>query len=135
MTQYITSCNLMNFDIITCLSKSKFIYWKQNRNYSIDDIVFFYVGKPYSRLMFCFRVVEINIESPKTLYEYYKQQEKGRYKNNPYVKLELLYELPEKGLSLKELLAHGLKTVQCTTKADDELISYIDIIYSKHTEE
>ena len=128
MTQYITSCNLSNFDLLSCLSKSRIVYWKQNRNYLVDDIIFFYVGRPYSRLMYCFKVIETDIQSPPTLYEYYQQQEKGRYKNNPFVKLELMYELPEEGLRLKELMAHGLKTVQCTTKADDELLEYIKII-------
>ena len=76
--------------------------------------------------MFCCLVVKTNIITPPTLYDYYKQQNNGKYKDYPFVELKLKYKLPEKGFSLQELLDNGLKTVQCTTKASSTLIEYID---------
>lgn len=125
MDNYIISCNPERFDIIQYWTHSNEVYWKQTKKFCIGDQVYVYVGKPYSRLMFQCEVTDINIPSITDENGYYSTYDSGRNKDKPFMKIILKEELPDKGLTLNDLFKHGLKTVQCTTKADEELIKYI----------
>lgn len=71
-------------------------------------------------------IIETDIAAESVDSDYYRSQTATkRSKNKPYMKLKLLCELSGRGLSLSELLERGLKTVQCTTEASDELKNYL----------
>jgi len=124
MKEYVISCNLSQFDLISHFEHSKTVIWKQTKPCVSGDSVFVYVGRPHSRLFYKCKVVEANIPECPEGNPFYKDKI-GRQKNPKYMKLKLSEILPETGLSLAELQDHGLKTVQCSTQVSEELHDYI----------
>lgn len=122
MTEYVVSCNPERFDILKHLETSKTIWWKQRKPCKIGDIVYMYLGRPYSRLFYSFEVIETDALSPTDMPNFYRNSPK---KNDKYMCLKLLEGLPSQDLSLDDLLSHGLKTVQCSTEVSAQLHNYI----------
>lgn len=128
MNYYIVSCNPDKFDIVDHFKNSVELLWKRTNTFMVGDQVYIYVGRPFSRLMFSCEVTENDILSIPKDSNYYSVICGGRNKDKPFVKMILKERLPEEKLSLPELITHGLKTVQCSTKANDELINYIKYV-------
>lgn len=123
MKKYVMICNIAKFDIIKQFAEVDSIVWKNNRNCKLDDIIYLYVGRPYSRLMYKCVVVEENSECPKEM-EYYATVSKTS--QIEYMRLKLIDALPNEGFGLSDLIANGLKTVQCSTEVSENLSNYID---------
>ena len=130
MNEFVISCNLNQFDLVQFFEKNNKIVWKQTKKCNIGDIVYIYVGRPYSRLFFKCSVVAANISTCPPGNPFYENNT-GRQKNPLFMELQLDKVLPECGLSLQQLLDNGLKTVQCSTQVSDELHRYILRIISK----
>ena len=124
MKEYVISCNLKQFDLISHFEQNKTIVWKQTKPCDFGDMVYVYIGRPYSRLFYKCKVIEANISKTPEENSFY-MNEYRRQKNPIYMRLEIIGTLPEKGLALVELQAHGLKTVQCSTQVSKELHDYI----------
>ena len=122
MNAFVVVGNLQRFDIVDYFKSNKTVIWKQVSKCETGDRVFIYVGRPLSRLVYECRITkkDVSIEGIHYLLPY-----AGKRKQ-PHMELELIRELPVEGLSLKTLLDKGLKTVQCSTRIDDELKKYID---------
>lgn len=127
MSEYVVSCNPRSFDIVRYFSDKAQVVWKQAKTCRIGDAIYIYVGRPYSRIMYRCIVQETNLLMPGKN-EYYLTHSVGRNKNRPYMTIELQCQMPDYGLSLEELTANGLKTVQCTTQVSKELGEYIEKI-------
>lgn len=117
---FITTCNLGRFDLIEHFNSDTYVVWKDISKCRIDDIVYVYVGRPYSQLMYKCRVIEKNCDVSNCNYIELNVQKKKEF-----MKLELMSELSTK-IPLNELLEHGLKTVQCSTQAAEQLIDFIN---------
>lgn len=128
MNEYVISCNLDKFDLITHFQKNKTVIWKQTKPHVIGDLVYIYVGRPYSRLFYKCIITQIDITQCPEESIFYKNGS-GRSRNPKYMELALDKVLPEKKeLTLVELQKNGLKTVQCTTRVLDELHSYLKCV-------
>ena len=122
----ITSCNPDKFNLSEHFKKESQILWRQTKACEAGDKVFIYVGRPQSRLLYECEIMEINIPPESIDSDYYRNQPiSNRSKNKPYMKLRYVRRLDEAGLTLPNLLSHGLKTVQCTTEASPELQEYL----------
>jgi hypothetical protein len=98
--------------------------WKQVKNCSVGDIVYVYVGRPYSKLFYKCLVTQADIilsDSEMQKHNYLRNENKDR----KYMTLEMKSTLNVEGLDLQSLFAHGLKTVQCSTEINESLESYI----------
>ncbi len=126
MKTLIVTCTPDRFDIISHFSSCNEVVWRQTKSCQVGDLAYIYVGRPLSRIAYLCKVKATNIQGSEISLEYYqRQQATSRNRNKPYMKLELLTELNYEGLALADLLNHGLKTVQCTTEASDELKKYL----------
>lgn len=61
MREYIISCNLNQFNLLSHFEHNKTVIWKQTKPCVSGDSVFVYVGRPYSRLFYKCRVIESDI--------------------------------------------------------------------------
>ena len=122
MNTFVVVGNVQRFDIVEHFKHCNTVIWKQMSKGQIGDEAYIYLGRPYSRLAYKCSIVEVNVNAENV--EYLSPYE-GKKKPS-YMKLELIKELPSGELDLTHLLDKGLKTVQCATKIDDELKSYID---------
>lgn len=122
MNAFVVAGNVQRFDIAEHFKHSNTVIWKQVANGQIGDVVYIYLGRPYSRLAYKCYIAEVNVDAKNVEY---LSQYKGKRKPS-YMRLELIKELPAGELDLIQLLDRGLKTVQCATKIDDGLKSYIE---------
>ena len=127
MKEYVVSCNPTNFDIVKHFSNTGDVVWRQTKPCQVGDIVYIYVGRPYSAIKYCCVVIEANINASEINTPFYKQQSvTKRNREKPFMRLRLEQTLNEDGLRLPELIEHGLKTVQCTTMVNAPLKRYLD---------
>lgn len=122
MNAFVVVGNMKRFDIVNHFESNDSVIWKQVSKCEIGDEVYIYVGRPLSRIMYKCRIQKKDVDSEKV--EYLLSYEGKR--KPAYMELELVKTLSSDGLNLKQLLDHGLKTVQCSTMMDDGLKAYIE---------
>lgn len=126
MRTLILTCTPNRFDIVSYFNCNDMITWRQTKFCEPGDQAYVYVGRPLSCIKYLCEIIETDIAAGSVDSDYYRAEvATKRTQNKPYMKLKLLYELSGIGLSLSALLEHGLKTVQCTTEASDELRNYL----------
>lgn len=128
MVEWVITCNLSYYDIEGAFKKLKKIDWKQSTNIKSGDIVFIYVGKPYSAIRYKCIVNKVDLTTPEiddiefnldnTVYSDYER----------YMKLELQEKYDNIKLKKDMLLENGLKTIQGPSRASDELVNYISVV-------
>lgn len=59
--EWIVPANPKYYDVIHCFDDTDYILWKQSSNIEIGDIVYLYVGEPYSSILYQCEAVEVNI--------------------------------------------------------------------------
>ena len=101
--EWIIPANPKYFDIETSIQNSNTITWKQSSNIKINDIVYLYVAKPISAIMYKFKVIDINIP--------YKYQDKN-LKIQKTMKIDLIKRYEPGILSLDKIKEFGIKTVR-----------------------
>lgn len=122
------SCNIEEYDIIRAFRELKVIEWKQVlNNVAVNDIVYIYVGKPYSQILYKCRINKVNLEKV-TIDDknYWKNpNDFGTYKR--YMEIEFIKEFPRNQLlSNENLKKYGLGNIQSQASASKELISFIE---------
>ena len=126
MKELIVSCNLKKFDLISYVQDHESVFWKQTKTVRRGDRVYIYVGAPHSRLYYRCDVLDCDLKYSSILmpyYPYYSDQ-----KPTKYMKLGKIKELPLNGLALSNLLANGVKTVQCSTEVSSVFHDYLSSI-------
>lgn len=132
MRTLIITCTPDRFDIASHFNSCDIITWRQTKPCQPGDKAYVYVGRPLSCIKYLCEIIETDITTDAIDSDYYNTQTPTkRSKNKPFMKLKLLYEFTGKELSLNELVQHGLKTVQCTTEASDDLKKYIASVTEK----
>ena len=101
--EWIVPANARYYDVANCFNDTSEIIWKQSSSIHINDIVYLYVGEPFSRIMYKCLVVEVNIP-----YEYKDKNIKMNY----VMKLKLLKKFETEKYSFKFLNLNGIKTVR-----------------------
>ena len=122
MNAFIVVGNIRKFDIVDHFKKCNTVIWKQVSKCEIGDEVYVYVGQPLSRLIYKCRITRKNVDIEGIGY---LSSLIGTRKKS-FMELELIQELASGDLGLKALMKNGLKTVQCSTMANNDLRAYID---------
>lgn len=120
MKEYIISCNVKRFDVISFVSEHGTLYWRQSKAVNPGDVIYIYVGVPYSRLYYTCVVLQSNLDSCPDTMSYYQDNKAKRY-----MKLGDIKALPEEGLYLQDLTDNGVKTVQCSTEVSLKFHEYL----------
>ena len=114
---WIVPANPKYYDIITHFEHDKTINWKQSSSVHVKDIVYLYVGSPYSSVLYKCEVTEVNIP-------YAYQDENVSMKHTMHLKLLKKYE-PGK-ISFKALNNLGIKAIRGPRKITEEIARKID---------
>ncbi len=115
--EWIVPANPKYFDIDEALKESNTIMWKQTTDIKVNDIVYIYVGKPYSSIMYKFRVIEANIP--------YKYKDEN-LKIQKAMKIDLLVRYKKGKLSFDRLKDFGVNAIRSQRYMPLALSKYIN---------
>ena len=101
--EWLVPANPSYYDIIGHFEKEDITTWKQSSDVLVGDIVYMYVGSPYSSLMYKCVALEVNIPCS------YKDKNVSMSR---LMKLKLLEKYDKDQYSLDELKKYGIKSVR-----------------------
>lgn len=125
MNTWIIPCNIKYFDLFTHFENTDWMLWKGVSKTSVGDIVYLYLGSPYSEIRYKCRVSEINVnqeEVKKSGIDLLLKETKNR-KN--MIRIQLQKVFPEKLFGYWTLKEHGLVSVQSQMRISKELQDYL----------
>ena len=112
--EWLIPANPNYFDVIKYFREEKDLMWKQSTDIHSGDIVYIYVGKPYSSIMFKCSVLETNIP-----YEY-----SGNVNMKYVMKLKLLKKYRKDEINFEELKSFGIKAIRGPRKVSKEITKF-----------
>jgi len=121
--EWVIPCNEKYYDHRGAFANLDYIDWRQSTNVSVGDIIYIYVGRPSSSLMYKCEALDVDIVNPSNNDMEYSStlDQTGRY-----MRLRLIESYPEGKYKREDLLENGLKTVQGPTKATPELVAWLE---------
>ena len=123
-------CNINDYNVISAFKELKAVEWKQVlSSVCVNDIVYIYVGKPYSQILYKCRINKVNLEHA-TIDDRKFWSDPNNYGNyKRYMEIEPIKEYSKNRLLGNEnLLQYGLTNVQGQASADERLVQYIENI-------
>lgn len=107
------------------------INWKQSTNIEAGDIVYIYIGKPYSSIKYKCIATKVDIREPEIDDKEFVIQG-DRYTNyGRYMEIKLLKEFDDEIFSIYKLKENGLKSIQGPLKITLQLRDYIKSMEEK----
>lgn len=131
MENWIIACNTKYYDIIGAFGKFDKIVWKQSTNIEKGELVYIYVGRPYSQIRYKCIANKVNLKQ-EDIEDIEFEIDDNEYENyGRYMELQLVESYDNEKLGLNYLKDNGLKSVQGPSRVSDELKKYIDKIIQK----
>lgn len=109
---WIIPANPKYYDMINCFNNTKEIMWKQSSDIHVNDIVYIYLGSPYSRVMYKCKATSVNIP--------YNYSDKN-ISINKGMKLSLISVLNDK-YTFDYLKSKGVKAIRGPRKIDKNVL-------------
>jgi len=110
--EWIVPANPNYYDVIHCFRDTDTILWKQSNHIHIGDIVYLYVGKPYSSILYQCEVLEVNIP-----YEY----EDKNLAMKKAMKLKLQRTFGKDAFPFDKLKKYGVTSIRGPRSMPNEL--------------
>lgn len=129
MENWIVPCNVKFFDIVNHFQKNDMVAWVRTSAIRKDDIVFLYLGAPYSQIKYKCKVEEEDIPEADVLSKYsYAVRPSDKYdlKKKKYVLLKKIEEFDDGKFDLNSLRANGLGQVQKQARVDRRLLMFLE---------
>lgn len=127
--EWIISANHTKYNYDKSFEDFDFVDWRQVAKFNIDDIVYIYNTKPYSKLGYKTKVEEINLSFSQIRDDMVYWKDKTLYqqaKKNKFVRLRLIKKIDTLNIYLEDMMRHGLNGApQGPVKINDELSNYI----------
>lgn len=101
--EWIVPANPKFYDVITEFQNRDTITWKQSSNIKVGDIVYLYVGSPYSAILYKCEAIEVNIP-----HEYQDEN----LSMNRVMRIKLLKKYPKDKYSFSKLNEYGIRAVR-----------------------
>ncbi len=101
--EWLIPSNPYYYDIESAFAKEDTILWKQPLNIHLNDIIYLYVGQPYSAILYQCQVIELNIP--------YSYQTK-KLSMKTVMRIQLLRTYPKTAFPLEKLKTYGVTTVR-----------------------
>ncbi|MBQ9314805.1 MAG: MmcQ/YjbR family DNA-binding protein [Clostridia bacterium] len=98
------------FDIISYLDKHKVITWDKALGVLTNDLIYIYVGAPYSSILYKCKVIDVVPNS---------------YTKKKNITMEVLEKYDKEKYPMKLLKEHGLKTVRWAHSMPAELVEFM----------
>lgn len=103
INEWLIPANAKYYDMVSCFEDSEELLWKQSSNIHENDIVYLYVGVPYSKIFYKCRAIEVNID--------YKYSDEV-LSINKAMKLKLVEDYKDKDYNLDLLKSFGVKAIR-----------------------
>ncbi len=122
--RWIMPCSIKFYDVIKHFESHNQIVWKKPYSIKKNDLVYIYVGRPYSEIKYRCRVVDDNLDEDTIKNNKYAVP-RGRRFDYKYTLLELECSYPEGTFKYLDLKEHGLTQVQKQARVSKELSDYL----------
>ena len=117
--EWLVPANPKYFDIEKALKENNTMIWKQSTDIKVNDIIYIYVGAPFSSIMYKFRVIETNIR--------YKYKDEN-IKIQRAMKIDLIARYKKEQLSFSKLKDFGVNAIRSQRYMPLALSEYINKI-------
>jgi len=114
--EWVVPANPKYYDVVNCFNNTNHVIWKQSSSIKVGDIVYLYVGAPYSCIMFKCKAVKTNIP--------YNYQD-SNLTISMTMDLELLETYPHDKLTFKIISDYGLTSIRGPRRMPKKLLDYI----------
>lgn len=101
--EWLIPANPEYYDIVGAFKNTDILTWKQSSKVRIGDIIYIYVAKPYSAILFQCEAIEVNIP-----YTYQSKNVAMSY----VMRLRLLKKYNQSIFSLEKLKEYGVKSIR-----------------------
>lgn len=115
--EWLVPANPQYYDIIHCFDDTDTILWKQSSHIQIGDIVYMYVAKPYSAILYKCQAIEVNIP-----YQYQDKNLSMKYT----MKIKLLEKYPQGLYTFDVLKQYGIRAVRGPRYMPQKLLQKIN---------
>lgn len=128
--KWIIPCNIKKFNVIEHFKNNDEVVWKNSFTIRTGDIVYIYLGAPYSEIRY--RCVVVSDTVSEEILQKNEYAIQSRLSNNyfskktKYIQLKLEHEFSEGFLKLEKLKMHGLGQVQIQARVNRNLRMYIE---------
>lgn len=116
-TNWLIPANPKYYDVINCFNDTDIISWKQSSNVNVGDLVYLYVAVPYSAILYCCQVLEVNIPH---------QYADDNLSMSKVMRLKLLNRFPQDKFTFDVLKSYGVKSIRGPRSMPKELERFID---------
>ena len=132
MTEWVITCNLKSYDVVSAFKKLDELEWKQSTNVEVGDMIYIYVGAPTSAIQYRCKAIAVNLPKGKIDDSEFiiDDSNYGNYGN--YMRLCLLDTYNDDRLKYAALKKNGLKTVQGPSKITEEFSAYLNEINNSY---
>ncbi len=113
---WLVPANPKYYDVIKAFKENNEIIWKQSSDIHVGDLVYLYVGEPYSKVMYKCMATEINIP-----YDY----KDSNLTINKVMKIKLLEELDDRDYTFTYLNKIGIKAIRGPRKIGKEIVKLL----------
>lgn len=120
--EWIVPANPKYYDIINCFNDTDVIEWKQSSDIHVGDVVYIYVGAPYSSILYKCRVDEVNIP-----FEYKDKN----LSMNRVMRIKLLKKYNKDEISFSRLNELGINMIRGPRKISKEISKNINYLTKK----
>ena len=114
--EWIIPANASYFDVIDYFNSNEEVIWKQSSNIKDGDIVYIYVGSPYSALLYKTKAINTNME-------YFSNR---RNRNSNGMLLKVLKSYPQDKFTFKKLNELGVKAIRGPRHITEDLKKELD---------
>lgn len=139
MKYWIIPCNIKSYNVIGAFQALKSIDWKQSRNLKsaeVGDLVLIYLSAPYSCIKYVCKIKVVNKSKVTIDDRSFVINGENYVDYGNHMELELIDELVEGSLSLKDLQEKGMKgAVQGPRSINGELLEFVLRHLSSDTKE
>lgn len=125
---WVVPCSVKFYDVVGHLKERDTIVWRKVSALKQGDVVYLYLGSPYSEIKFKCHIIEDNIDEATLKDNAYAIKESDSLRKYKYIKLKLDYTYPDGVLSLDKLREHGLGQTQIQARTDRRLQAFIDSV-------
>lgn len=114
--EWIIPANPKYYDMIDCFNDTNTMTWKYSNNIEIKDIVYLYIAKPYSAILYKCEVIEVNIP-----YEYKDEN----LTMSKVMKIKLFEKYDKEQYTIDLLHHYGVKAIRGPRGVPEALSKYI----------
>lgn len=125
---WIVPCSVKFYDVVAHMEQNKTIVLRKVSALREGDIVYLYLGAPYSEIKYKCHIVNDNIDEDLLKENAYAIRQVNTQRKQRYLLLELDYTYPTGVLSLAKLREHGLGQTQTQARTDRRLQAFINAV-------